>query len=74
MNCPHGDDKEECVQCYWESRVGWELERTTLRDQFAMAALSGLIRAVDWGADCTTHASIAYEFADDMLEARKVKP
>lgn len=73
MNCPHGDDKEECVQCYWESRVGWELERTTLRDQFAMAALTGLcVGAFD--SDCSTHASIAYEFADDMLEARKVKP
>ena len=47
-------------------------QQITLRDQFAMAALTGLI------SETEAHAwhkipTVAYELADLMLEARKVK-
>ena len=48
------------------------IEMTTLRDQFAMAALTGLIsRAPDFMFSDLSQK--AYRFADDMLEARKEK-
>jgi len=75
MNCPHGNNKEECVKCYWESRIGWELENPTLRDQFAMAALTGLVSSLgDTDNEYFMFAGDAYLLADAMLEARKVKP
>lgn len=45
-------------------------EAVTLRDQFAMAALTGLLAGRTAG-DRIHWAKIAYEFADDMMEARK---
>jgi len=50
------------------------LMQTTLRDQFAMAALTGFMGS----GDCATGnhdatARLAYRFADAMLEARKEK-
>ena len=55
-------------------------EKATLRDQFAMAALTGMIASegnlVDEGCAFYTPANAAeraYFFADAMLEARKVK-
>ena len=50
------------------------LQQTTLRDQFAMAALTGFMGS----GDCATGnhdatARLAYRFADAMLEARKEK-
>ena len=45
----------------------------TMRDQFAMAALTGLVLA-NWGrmdADRADLASWAYAIADAMMEARK---
>lgn len=46
------------------------LEMATLRDQFAMAALTGmLMRSVGYEET----AEKAYKFADAMLEARKEK-
>jgi hypothetical protein len=45
--------------------------RIALRDQFAMAALTGLLSK--HGNDGPTAAAIAYSFADDMLKARKDK-
>ena len=48
------------------------LQQTTLRDQFAMAALTGLIsRARDFMFPDLSQK--AYRFADAMLEARKEK-
>jgi hypothetical protein len=47
-----------------------------LRDAFAMAALTGIAAAVTgpqkW--NCKADARLAYDFADAMLAARKVKP
>ena len=48
------------------------IETPTLRDQFAMAALTGLIsRAPDFMFPDLSQK--AYRFADAMLEARKIK-
>ena len=43
--------------------------RMTLRDQFAMAALTGLL--ADGSFSANYHAGQAYLVADTMLEARK---
>ena len=48
-------------------------EAVTLRDKFAMSALTGLVLA-NWGrvdADRADLASWAYGIADAMMEARK---
>ena len=50
------------------------VEVVTMRDQFAMAALTGFMGS----GDCATGnhdaaARLAYRFADAMLEARKEK-
>jgi hypothetical protein len=50
------------------------VEQVTMRDQFAMAALTGFMGS----GDCATGnhdatARLAYRFADAMLEARKEK-
>lgn len=47
------------------------VEVVTMRDQFAMAALTGLIADSAWGFHDL--AQKAYGFADAMLEARKGK-
>jgi hypothetical protein len=47
------------------------VEQVTLRDQFAMAALTGLISDSAWRFHDL--AQKAYGFADAMLEARKEK-
>lgn len=52
-------------------------EIATLRDQFAMAALNGypaLSYNLNVEATCEAMAKLVYEFADAMMEARKVKP
>lgn len=49
---------------------------TDLRDDFAMAALRGLLGGMWHGHKDTPHietSKIAYDFADAMLEARKVR-
>ena len=48
------------------------IEAATLRDQFAMAALTGIVRGTPV-ASAQVAASCAYVFADAMLEARKEK-
>lgn len=48
------------------------LMQTTLRDQFAMAALTGLLSDPECGA-WGKIAEYAYTMADLMLEARKEK-
>ena len=45
-------------------------QAATLRDQFAMAALTAVMDKVG-GFDPKMHASDAYEIADAMMEARK---
>ena len=45
-----------------------QLNSTTLRDKFAMAALTGLLTG---GFSRSAAAAIAYEIADAMMEARK---
>lgn len=51
-----------------------QVAKNTLRDQFAMAAMTGFNRemvAYDWGDDVLKTAAImAYRVADAMLEAR----
>ena len=47
-----------------------QLETVTLRDQFAMAALNKLISDND-GLRPDVIANLAYEIADQMMEARK---
>lgn len=47
-------------------------ETLTLRDQFAMAALTGITRGTPVSA-AQSAATCAYIFADAMLEARKEK-
>jgi len=47
-------------------------QELTLRDQFAMAALTGIVRGTPV-ASAQVAASCAYVFADAMLEARKEK-
>jgi hypothetical protein len=48
-------------------------ETLTLRDQFAMAALTGLLSALEYGNPADHIAQQAYAAADAMLEARKEK-
>lgn len=43
----------------------------TLRDQLAMAALTGLLAYSDADATPETFSQLAYEYADAMMEARK---
>jgi len=48
------------------------VEQPTLRDQFAMAALTGLLASCK--TDCVdVYVKDAYQMADAMLEARKEK-
>jgi hypothetical protein len=46
-------------------------ERPTLRDQFAMAALPGVMAGYGMGFDDAAISAAAYVIADAMLEARK---
>ena len=44
----------------------------TLRDYFAAKAMQGMVTDPSWqGQICKTIASISYEMADAMMEARK---
>ena len=55
-------------QC--ERLRGSKFENPTLRDQFAMAALTGMM-AANWDRDRV--AKISYEVADYMLKVRDTK-
>ena len=46
-------------------------ECPTLRDRFAMAALTGFSANSDWSWSWEDSAPAAYEIADEMMEARK---
>lgn len=45
----------------------------TLRDQFAMAALTGLLSCEETSGDPDEFAEWSYEYADVMLAAREAK-
>ncbi|MDO6966937.1 hypothetical protein [Rhizobium alvei] len=83
-------DNIGCYDCRWSDRdlelvdvtntqIPRDTDTLTIRDQFAMAALTGLMSAHDDRGEWTTAdaavqaAQIVYEAADAMLEARKVK-
>ena len=61
---------EDLVRC-WEQTQGGTLP--TLRDHFAIAALSGLLSTVR-DPDPTENAKCAYELADAMLAQRETHP
>lgn len=50
-----------------------DAEAVTLRDQFAMAALTGLLSALAYKSDANFVAKEAYIAADAMLKAREAK-
>lgn len=67
------------------TQAPWEAERAfpfqgqqglSLRDYFAAAALQGLLASGRIDAKCTAYrlALMAYDQADDMMEARKSSP
>jgi hypothetical protein len=60
----------------WADQKSEKLER--LRDEFAMAALAGIISGLDAKSEGSQAikpiAEAAYDFADAMLAAREVKP
>jgi hypothetical protein len=43
----------------------------TMRDRFAMAALTGMLGSQDFFGDMQSFCRVAYEYADAMIEARK---
>lgn len=54
-----------------EPLINCTLERKTLRDEFAMAALQGLLACSDWQPPTTeAGAGHAYEWADAMMRER----
>lgn len=53
-----------------ETKAIVKIDMPTLRDQFAMAALTGLFHN-NVITNPKAYAKIAYEMADSMLEARK---
>ena len=60
---------EELMEVYVERG-----KKERLRDEFAMAALAGLVSYVVKGATFENVAEDAYKAADAMLAAREVKP
>jgi len=70
--CPHhaGAPATSCTECDSEDA---RRKAMRLRDEFAMAALSGLISGWDWSQDKMTPGHLAhraYLVADAMCEAR----
>ena len=56
----------------WRVLKEYEDPQKTLRDEFAMAALAGMMANPMWDDDDTPDiAGCAYVLADAMLEARK---
>ena len=55
------------------AQAKYMIEMATLRDQFAMAALTGLLSDPERDAEPSEYAECAYEYANAMLEARKEK-
>lgn len=65
-----------CVNCGADRRF-FESLNVGLRDQFAMAALQGMLAGINWTPGKFVHedaiASDAYAIADEMLKARNEK-
>ncbi|MFA5217094.1 MAG: hypothetical protein WC407_13845 [Sulfuricurvum sp.] len=57
--------------CFVKKMIHEEAQTATLRDQFAMAALRGIISNKYWDYDIERAVKLAYEIADAMLAARK---
>lgn len=55
------------------NNVTYNYQSTELRDQFAMAALTGILSDLDSSGSKDFIATRAYIYADAMLEARKKK-
>ena len=72
MTCQECGRKDETCRCYhFDTRV-------SLRDQFAMAALTGLLAGqTEVACEALAHAEKAaawsYEYADAMMKAREQK-
>lgn len=47
------------------------LETVTLRDHFAMAALTGMLNEIPYNDQIDSYCKKSYQIADQMLEARK---
>ncbi len=60
---------EELMEVYVERG-----KKERLRDEFAMAALTGMLANHDNEGDFDDFAKDCYTFADAMLAAREVKP
>jgi hypothetical protein len=54
-----------------DERPAGEQGFVSLRDQFAAAALTGLLAGFQNGKSCDSYAAEAYEVADAMLRARQ---
>lgn len=67
-----GDVETHHVQCDWLRGPESTSAPATLRDQFAMAALRGLLAGPD-GMSMERGAAWCYEIADAMLAAREAK-
>ena len=69
----HKEYHEKVTRCVeLNERTGGLASNMTLRDHFAGQAMSAAIREEEWMQMHDT-ANFAYEQADAMLEARKVK-
>ena len=64
-------DPEDIVGEYAEHYAPNEAPQLTMRDQFAMAALTGLIARAGEYASTDAFVSSAYKFADAMMKARE---
>ncbi|WP_186092828.1 hypothetical protein [Burkholderia gladioli] len=55
-----------------DSGIDWldDMIRTSMQDEFAAKAMSGMLADPDFPGDLTDTAKIAYDFADAMLKAR----
>jgi hypothetical protein len=71
MCCPHSD-LGECMQCTQARIITSPVEQPTLRDQFAMAALTGLISRWSDSYSPTAMSEFAYQIADAMTKVREI--
>lgn len=65
----HGDDEEQAIE-FWNERKP-HIETKTLRDEFAMAVLPGLIENPDLISIGTNPWELAYCYADEMIKERE---
>ena len=53
--------------------IEYKIPEVTLRDLFAMNALNAIIAQCDFSESQRQYAEQAYNFADAMIDARKIK-